>query len=184
LLEDRALTIRVDNGSSEPWNAPPDSRAGFHYSLWTFMRELPDEQRRLALEQICDWAGSGPAQGRCMTRDELRRAAETAGVEIGAHSVSHADLRGLAPQARLTEAAGSKQELECLIGRGVTAFAYPFGDYDVSTMTAVREAGFEVACTADPGTVCRSTDPHAVPRIAVGDWPGEELRRRIDATLQ
>jgi len=183
-LERGAQAVQSGDVVDRPWDAPPASRAGLHYSVWGFLRELSDADRRVALAQLRDWSGSQRPDGRGMSLGELRRAADTPGVDIGAHSVSHPNLVGIDSQARVNEIAGSKRELERRIGRGVTAFAYPFGDYDEATMLAVREAGFELACAGDPGAVSSRTDPYAIPRLAVGQWNGAELRRRLTTLLQ
>lgn len=181
-----AQRATVQHDAVPPWDSPPDSRAGLHYSVWQWLRQLSDSDRSLALTQIGNWAaaGSNSEVASRVSSHELRRAASAANVEIGAHSVSHPSLPALPPEGQLKEAAGSKRELEGIIGRPVTSFAYPFGDYDATTVAVVRDAGFERACTANRGVVGRGTDPFAIPRLAVGDWDGDELGRRLEALLR
>jgi peptidoglycan/xylan/chitin deacetylase (PgdA/CDA1 family) len=68
------------------------------------------------------------------------------GVEIGAHSVDHADLTLLSYANALDQLRRSRATLEDLLSRPVTTMAYPFGAHNADTIRAAREAGYETAC--------------------------------------
>jgi len=86
-----------------------------------------------------------------VSREEVVEMAQ-AGVEIGAHSVDHVRLDGLGYAEALEQMRRSRIELEDLLGSAVTAMAYPFGAFDGRTMSAARDAGYEIACAcAGPG---------------------------------
>jgi peptidoglycan/xylan/chitin deacetylase (PgdA/CDA1 family) len=78
-----------------------------------------------------------------------------AGVEIGAHTRSHADLGSIRSIEQLTdEIAGSKAELEDAIGREVRYFAFPYGLHENLSAAAFRVAygaGFAGVCSAYGG---------------------------------
>jgi peptidoglycan/xylan/chitin deacetylase (PgdA/CDA1 family) len=86
--------------------------------------------------------------------DDLRRLADS-GVEIGAHTRSHADLgRCLPPPALLHEIRGCKDELEDVIGGEVRYFAFPYGMPINMSAEAFRLAyvnGYRGVCTAYGG---------------------------------
>jgi peptidoglycan/xylan/chitin deacetylase (PgdA/CDA1 family) len=84
---------------------------------------------------------------RIVTADELRDLAK-AGVEIGGHSVTHADLSALSYEGALEELAQGKRELEEVLGEPVEVAAYPYGRANEETVRAAREAGFHSACGA------------------------------------
>jgi Polysaccharide deacetylase len=67
----------------------------------------------------------------------------------------------------------SKTECEEIVGRPVTSFSYPHGDYTEESVSAVAEAGFTCACTTEYRSVCRGSDRLRLPRVYVGDWGGE-----------
>ena len=98
---------------------------------------------------------------RIMTEAELAELRAT-GVEIGAHSVSHPDLSTLSYDAALEELAGSKRELEAVLGEQVEVAAYPYGRANADTVRACRDAGFAAACSATGRGSWR--DPHNLPR--------------------
>lgn len=79
------------------------------------------------------------------------RALVEAGMELGAHSLTHPDLRGLDDEVLAAEIAGSKAAVEELTGRPCRTFAYPFGLSDERVRAAVAEGGFELAFGWLPG---------------------------------
>lgn len=75
----------------------------------------------------------------------------TAGFTIGAHSMTHKNLTTFYGQDLTYEVTGSKQKAEQATRTRVKYFAYPGGFYNLSTLEAVREAGFSGAFTTLPG---------------------------------
>ncbi len=93
-----------------------------------------------------------------MTRAQLLEM-DAEGVAIGAHSRTHTDLRACGPAQLEHEIRGSKEDLEDLIAKPVTSFAYPAGLVDDRVVTAVSEAGFTTAVTTRPGWWRPTTEP-------------------------
>ena len=94
-----------------------------------------------------------------LTPAAMKQLASLPGVEIGAHTLTHPDLRQLSDREMLAEIAGSKSWLEDLLGRDVSAFCYPRGLHNRRAVEQVRAAGFRSARTAKGGT----TRPPASP---------------------
>lgn len=87
------------------------------------------------------------------TPDQIAALADL-GVEIGAHTRTHADLGDVNVEQLAWEIAGSKDDLEKLIGGAVRYFAFPFGQHANMTTTGfqvVHEAGFAGVCSAYGG---------------------------------
>ena len=78
------------------------------------------------------------------------KALEKDGVEIGSHTVSHAELPRLTDPAALQELIQSRLALERHLGHPVQWFAYPAGRFDERTETLVRQAGYVLAVTTSP----------------------------------
>jgi peptidoglycan/xylan/chitin deacetylase (PgdA/CDA1 family) len=102
------------------------------------------------------------AGARLMTESELRDLA-AAGLELGAHTVTHPDLATLGRQDCLREIVESRRALERLTGTQVQTFAYPFCSYGQTAVEVVREAGFAAAVT------CQGR----------GDWSRFTLKRAL-----
>jgi peptidoglycan/xylan/chitin deacetylase (PgdA/CDA1 family) len=96
-----------------------------------------------------------------MEEEEIRDLAE-AGVEIGAHTVTHPNLALLDHAGCLREMSDSRRELERITSRTVETFAYPACHYGDAAVAAAGEAGFLAAVTCggrgswDPLTIRRS----------------------------
>ncbi len=100
-----------------------------------------------------------------------------AGVEIGAHSITHGFLTQY-PDARLRdELQQPKKELEAHLNTTVRSFAYPQGDYDPRVLAAVKQAGYATAVTVDQGRAAPRSNPHALPRLLVSNNTTPEIMR-------
>jgi peptidoglycan/xylan/chitin deacetylase (PgdA/CDA1 family) len=105
-------------------------------------------------------------------------------VDIGAHGVTHHARRFVALQR--DEVRRSKVDLEEILGRPVSWFAYPFGSsgtYTEESVGLVRQAGFAAACSGLPGSVELRTDRFQLPRVQVCDWDGDELAQQLSSLV-
>jgi peptidoglycan/xylan/chitin deacetylase (PgdA/CDA1 family) len=88
--------------------------------------------------------------------DEIRDMAQDQLCTIGAHTISHRNLRSLNDQEAHDEIYLSKVELEQKIGSPVLHFAYPYGktgQISERDVRLVREAGYLTAVTTNIGNV-------------------------------
>ena len=76
-----------------------------------------------------------------------------AGMEVGSHTVSHADLARVDPLLRDRELNRSKQVLEEELGIPVRSLAYPGGSFDREVAAAARRAGYMTAVTTEYGAI-------------------------------
>jgi peptidoglycan/xylan/chitin deacetylase (PgdA/CDA1 family) len=164
------------------WQAQPGSRLFFYYSVWKVLRSLPNEKRDRVIEQIQSWARAKPAmrsQYRLMSSEEVRTLGEGELVEVGAHTVTHPFLSAHATALQKAEIEQSKADLEALLQRPVTTFAYPYGDYAPETVKLAREAGFVCACSTVEDTVWWRKDRFLLPRFQVHNWNGQEFAQQL-----
>jgi peptidoglycan/xylan/chitin deacetylase (PgdA/CDA1 family) len=114
-----------------------------------------------------DWMSArGFPKRRLMSASELR-AMSAAGVTIGSHTRTHPRLPELDRESKRSEIRGSKARLEDVIGRGVTAFAYPYGLFDDDARQAVAEAGYRTACSTRSGFNAPDADRYLLRRVEV-----------------
>jgi peptidoglycan/xylan/chitin deacetylase (PgdA/CDA1 family) len=99
-------------------------------------------------------------------------ALERRGIEIGSHTVTHADLTSLSDREALRELVQSRRALERRLGHPVQWLAYPFGAYDGRTERLVRRAGYVLAVTTQYGVVQPARRPLALGRLRVLDSTG------------
>jgi peptidoglycan/xylan/chitin deacetylase (PgdA/CDA1 family) len=105
---------------------------------------------------------------------EQLRAMAAAGVEIGAHTFSHANL-GAITDRRLSqhEVVTARDRLQSAIGRQVRYFAFPYGLYanlSPAAFALAEEAGYTGVCSAYGGFNFPGDDPFHLQRIP-GDAP-------------
>jgi peptidoglycan/xylan/chitin deacetylase (PgdA/CDA1 family) len=164
------------------WAARAGSRMGFYYRVWKLLRPLTDRERDLTLGFLAEWAGTTRSEEKCpvaLSREQARELASGGLIEIGSHSESHPPFSDLDLEAQRQEAIASKVTLEKVIEGPVRSFAYPYGDHDADTPTALKEAGYNCACTAEPRRIRSRSDPYLLPRVAVSDWTGKEFENRL-----
>lgn len=117
-----------------------------------------------------------------MTVAQLREM-DSAGVRVGAHSRTHPDLRSCGAAELESEIRGSREDLEDLLGKPVTSFAYPTGLLDDRVRAAVAAAGFGSAITTRPGWWRQSTGPLLIPRSFAQDFSEATFRAAIEGGL-
>ncbi|MEV7342970.1 polysaccharide deacetylase family protein [Streptomyces sp. NPDC093544] len=111
------------------------------------------------------WDPLGPRKP-LLSKQGIRLAAASVGIEIGSHGLTHVDLTQADDALVYTEVTESRAVLSELIGAHVEGFCYPYGTIDQRVVDAVRNAGYTYACAIDPGPL---TGPHALPRVHIGE---------------
>ena len=112
----------------------------------------------------CDWGPMGAPW--LLSRRQALEMAE-AGVTIGSHGRTHADLTRLTPRRLVGEVEGSRKVLEDRLGHEVRHFCYPYGAHDERVVRAVERAGYATACTVERGFARTGCSLLRLPRVPV-----------------
>jgi peptidoglycan/xylan/chitin deacetylase (PgdA/CDA1 family) len=186
LLDYTSPPVRIEltiNGVSRTWDVDSTTRTRVFDEVWALLQELEEDARRRALAALRAQLSSTPrASGRSLTVAELKELAEGDLVSIGAHTQTHPVLARLSDDAARVEVVGSKEWIEDVLDEPVTAFSYPYGGsnhYGRSAVEIVRAAGFELACSGEPGPVTRGCDPLQLPRVTVKNWTSDALEKTL-----
>ena len=141
------------------------------------IKYLPVFERAALAASVAELAGIGVASKLMMTSDQVC-AMSRAGMQIGAHTISHPILAGLDDTAAEAEILGSKQALEGLLGKRVGLFAYPNGrpgqDYMPKDVAIVRKLGFDAAVSTHAAAVRPDADRFQLSRFT--PWDRSMLR--------
>jgi peptidoglycan-N-acetylglucosamine deacetylase len=144
-------------------------------------------------------------QSKRISPGALRELAD--GFEIGGHTLTHPRLPSLSVDDARREIIDGKHAVEEIVGRPVTSFCYPYGEYIADHRDIVRSAGFLVARTVErfrggvPNDLLEmGTTTHAYrhlvdgvqiirrarsPRHAVGMWRNwDRLGRQLFTEIQ
>ena len=97
---------------------------------------------------------------------QLRQLAD-AGVDIGAHTVSHPFLTDIAPESAWEEIHQAKHEIEDRLGLEAQAFSYPNSKHNQLIREMVQRAGYLLAFGGNPGLSHRETDRYNLYRPTI-----------------
>lgn len=105
-----------------------------------------------------------------------------AGIEIGAHTRTHADLGAIRELPRLAdEVVAATHDLADAIGQRIRYFAFPFGmhaNLQPAAFGLAREAGLEAVCSAYGGYNRPGDDPFHIQRFG-GEGPLVRLKNWV-----
>jgi peptidoglycan/xylan/chitin deacetylase (PgdA/CDA1 family) len=107
--------------------------------------------------------------------------ADRSGIEIGSHTVTHADLARTSADGVRIQLTASKQALEQMLGHPVVSFCYPSGRFNASVASAVAAAGYHDATTTGFSSAHALTDRYVWGRVRVSG--GESLNQFASALL-
>jgi peptidoglycan/xylan/chitin deacetylase (PgdA/CDA1 family) len=122
------------------------------------LKDQPDGVKDRLIDEIAaqclvNLPEAPPGDSESCTWDQLREM-ESAGIEIGSHTVTHPVLTRVTPD-----------RLEDMLGHPITSFCYPNGAYNRTVRDAVARAGYGLAVTSDDGLNDATIDPLAIRRI-------------------
>lgn len=152
-----------------------------------FYKQLPVGETTPFLSRLGEAAQSGEcppaiADENWMTW-EMVREMDSAGMDIGGHTVNHPVLGNCSEQRQLEEIVSSKLRIEQELGHAIRAFSYPVGQTDSFTATTkslLREAGYEWAFSFYGGlTPTLSFDRFDLPREAISPEIGDPWFRTL-----
>ncbi len=156
----RALVITIDDGYRDNLEIaqPILRRRRFPATIFLVSDRLGG---------VNDWDREGVVCGRpLLTVEEIEELRE-GGISFGAHTRTHVNLEEAGDEAIEAEVAGSRRDLEGVLGSPVRSFAYPYGRRDARGVAAVGRAGYEAACTTHPERARLDDDRLQIPRIEI-----------------
>jgi peptidoglycan/xylan/chitin deacetylase (PgdA/CDA1 family) len=171
-LIQRTLTRRLDLGTLGRYRLTSEgSRSLASYMVIQKLKTVPDSDRNAEINKLWALCGQEDAarlgEGLVLSWKDVQEM-DRYGMSFGAHSVSHGILTRMRLELARNEIVESKRQLEDRLGRSVTCFAYPNGDYSAELVQFVRTVGFKCAVSVLPCTpVSRRDDIYSLPRIPV-----------------
>ena len=144
-------------------------------ALLAALKYRPMVERAELTAEIEARAGTLPAN--LMMSSAQVRALDSAGMDLGAHTVNHPILAGLPDAVARAEIMAGREMLQQLAVSRVRLFAYPNGkpgkDYGPEHVAMVRQLGFDAAVSTAWGRSARA-DLYQLPRFT--PWDRQPLR--------
>jgi len=179
-----SLSLRIQSQDFTWRTASAADRQETHLALLGIMKPLPAQIKDDILNELSRWAKTERLlreEYRSMKMDELKRFAQSKYIDLGAHTMTHPILPTLSRDLQRSEIVDSRGELEAALGRSISTFAYPNGDFTDETAQLVDEAGFTAACSTIMGNVRSGDDLFRLRRYAVNDWDIETFRNNLES---
>lgn len=147
------------------------------------VKHRPPVHRMAWVDDLAVRLRVSPPTTLMMTTKQVRQLSG-AGMEVGAHTVSHPILKVLRPNEAAAEIAQSAKVLEAVTNRPVRSFAYPNGrlgdDYTERDRDLVASIGFDHAVATNPGVATAASDTLQLPRFTPWDrTPSRWLARLL-----
>jgi peptidoglycan/xylan/chitin deacetylase (PgdA/CDA1 family) len=169
VFEDRTLDVSGP-GAKRHWY-----RQIIH--SWQGPRPVPHVILTDAYIEFCKKNAFDPAalrEGHAITWDMLESLSGDPLVEIGAHTISHPHISGLAEKEAMWEMAVSREQIRSRLRVPCSHFAFPYGrraHCGERDFALARRAGFASAVTTRWGLLTKNQDPYSLPRNGLnGAW--------------
>ncbi len=150
----------------------PAAKAAAIDAIIRKIKYLPVAERHVIAQRIATAAQVSLPENLMMTSRQVKGMRD-AGMQIGAHTVSHPILASLTDSQARAEIKGSKDFLEQLLGERVGLFAYPNGkpgeDYLPASVDVVRSLGFDAAVSTQGGASHLGDDVFQIKRFTPWD---------------
>jgi peptidoglycan/xylan/chitin deacetylase (PgdA/CDA1 family) len=156
VLPEKTVVLSFDDGYEDFYSRamPELSKQGFTATLFMtsgWVKEArppwPGIPRMLSWAQLSDVA--------------------SAGIEIGAHSITHPQLDQLTDKHLYDELISSKEQLEDKLGVTVPGLAYPFGYSNSAVRKIAQKAGYTYGYAVDNRMATSKAGLFAIPRLTV-----------------
>ena len=136
--------------------------------------------------QAVPWWDRDRAPQGWMSWDEVR-ALQRRGFEIGAHTLTHADLGTVSGTEADREILGARLLLQQEVEAPVDLFAYPYGGpqhISDGNRARVRAAGFRCCCSSFGGINETGQDPFDLQRVPVSAWHASPQQLGLEVALR
>src|SRR5262249_42894207 len=160
----RSVVITFDNGYMDFCTDafPVLKQCGFTATVFLATDRIQDHAARIEGVDYLTW------------RDVCELSKE--GITFGSHTVTHPDLRSLAPETIDYELTYSKEIIEEKLGSEVNSFSYPFAfpeedrDFGRFLADALTNVGYTNGVSSIIGRAAARSNPLFLPRLPVNSW--------------
>lgn len=182
-LEDDAILTAEQTQKHRLWKwpeAPPTQRCALYLRLWEQLKPLHYPEIKTILEAIKSRAGYSPVFPDAllpMQHEQLSELSENALFDIGLHTATHPALAYHPEELQYSELAENKKALQ--IYQPVNAVAFPYGNYNNSTLAVLRKQRIDAGFTTESRKLTAEAKLHCLGRFQVKNQNGIEFEKQI-----
>jgi peptidoglycan/xylan/chitin deacetylase (PgdA/CDA1 family) len=152
------------------------------------LKRLNARRRDERLQQISESAGveipsAIPEQYAMANVDDLREMIASGLVDVGSHTKTHPILSMCDDKHAWDEIAGSRQDLQNLLGVEVNTFCFPnghSGDFLDEHLGMLSRAGYSCAAASHYGPVTQASNLYALPRMSMQFSGSFDFKKHLD----
>lgn len=174
------ITI-LDKGKNIPKNAVvltfDDGYLDFYSNAYPILKKYNFKATNFVITSTVD------KNSTSLTSAMLKELEEN-NIEIQSHTVNHLELDKLTYEKQLQELKNSKEFLEKLLNKKVSALCYPSGKYNANTIKAAKETGYSLAFTTTPGYSKVNDGLYSLHRIRISPGTLTSFKSNLEKTLK
>lgn len=179
------LSISDDTFGDKSWGLNT-SRDRFRawLDLGLILRKQHNDEINSFLDALYEsWANIPRVQRpthRRMNLEQLKLIASSPYINIGSHSITHSMMSQLSDEDQAKEVLYSSYELEKILGKKPTLFAYPYGntnDFNKASEIIVEQAGYKAGISNIQGSVSNSSNVYSLNRRLVRNWDIDTFKK-------
>lgn len=156
-------------------NPAPDARTRAFLDDWMRLKAMPYAGIRKALEVLKEQRSNDSEylqSTALMTREELVAIGKQDLFELGVHTHTHPALSAHSAEVQQAEIAANQQWLRQIPGAVPEVMAFPYGDFNATTLAILPQLGINTAFTTQGISVQEGCATLQLGRFQVKDWDG------------
>lgn len=133
------------------------------------LKQIPNHQRLSELMDQCGFYPEKeyPGYRQALNLQEIEEMKEM--VDFSLHTCYHPVLNQCSKEEIRNEIEMCKTKIEHMLGRPITTFSYPNGDYNEYCIQVLKDCGVKIARTTDAGWNDHTSDPYKLKVTGVSD---------------
>lgn len=183
LANDSVLSdIQLEKHKNWIWTEnPPTQRCELFLALYRRLKPLLYEQITVVIESIKNWANYNEINEKYypLTKQQLKEMGDNPLFEIGLHTVTHTALAFQDRERQSKEIIENEKQLKKICKNVTKAAAYPFGNFDETTISITKELALAATFTTRGNTVTNHADIYRLGRFQVKNLNEKEFERQL-----
>ena len=133
------------------------------------------------LNVLFDWANisSQNVERNIMSREQLLISSQSPVISIGLHTDSHLALGLHSANIQENEIVKNQKSFREMGIPGINVLAYPYGNYNDTTLKLTENCGIAAAFTTDPVAVTQRSNHYRLGRFLVPDLNSNNFKKQL-----